>query len=50
MMWNNVPHYHTIFIFNFLWIMESKITFLSRHAMTNLHAMKKKIFSFLFFF
>jgi hypothetical protein len=41
MTWNNVPNRHiTIFLFYF-YIMESQITFLSWHAMTNLHDVKK---------
>jgi hypothetical protein len=46
MTWNNMPHHHIKKSFSFQ-IMESQIAFLSQHAMTKLHVMKKiKLFLF----
>jgi hypothetical protein len=45
MIWNKMPHHHTIFskkkidFFFFFMIMESRILFFSWHVMTKLHAM-----------
>jgi hypothetical protein len=45
-MWNNVPHHH---IKKKIHVVESHITFLPQHAMTNLHVVGKKLSIYLFF-